>query len=538
MQSQHEQTEDDGRASTETVSPPHQEPEKAAQSKEDAKALEEQRERQQSQAAEEPYSIFTAWAKWQIVILVTIAGFISPMTANIMLPALPNIANDLKVSLESVNLTVTVYMIFQGITPLFLGSLTDIVGRRPVYLVCFIIYEGANAGIANLPNSYAGLLVLRCLQATGAASVISIGAGAIGDVTTRAERGSFMGVFSSGSMAGPSLGPVVGAVLTQAFHWRSIFWFCFVIGGVVLVLSLFFLPETLRRLVGNGSRPAPTLFHEALFDLMRGKTAAQQLRLPRPGLPPSPVADKATTRSKRLARELARPFQALLLLAMPEVFLCLILCAIPYTAFYCVSSTLSNLFQDTYGLNTLQVGLVFLSPGIGSSLSSYLMGLVLDHDYAAALKRAREDGQKDDVEVPIEHVRLRRFPYALLGTVLTLIAYGWCVRYKVHMAAAIIFLFINGFCIGCIFSIVQVLLIDWLPNKGASVTGCNNLMRCLSGAVGTAVIDYVLSALKPGWTFTLTALITALTAPVALWIDRSAPAWRRRRSERQQGQIP
>ncbi|MCO5562285.1 hypothetical protein L7F22_015910 [Adiantum nelumboides] len=396
MQSQHEQTEDDGRASTETVSPPHQEPEKAAQSKEDAKTLEAQRERQQSQAAEEPYSIFTAWAKWQIVILVTFAGFISPMTANIMLPALPNIANDLKVSLESVNLTVTVYMIFQGITPLFLGSLTDIVGRRPVYrelpqshhrskerrltvktpvVVCFIIYEGANAGIANLPNSYAGLLVLRCLQATGAASVISIGAGAIGDVTTRAERGSFMGVFSSGSMAGPSLGPVVGAVLTQAFRWRSIFWFCFIIGGVVLVLSLFFLPETLRRLVGNGSRPAPTLFHEALFDLMRGKTAAQQLRLPRPGLPPSPVADKETTRSKRLARELARPFQALLLLAMPEVFLCLILCAIPYTAFYCVSSTLSNLFQDTYGLNTLQVGLVFLSPGIGSSLSSYLMGL-------------------------------------------------------------------------------------------------------------------------------------------------------------------
>lgn len=397
---------------------------------------------------------------------------------------------------------------------------------------CFLIYEGANVGIANMPNSYAALLILRCLQATGSSSVISIGAGAIGDITTRAERGKYFGVFGSGAATGPSLGPIVGAILTQAFKWRSAFWFCFIIGAIVLVLSLFFLPETLRILVGNGSRPAPTIVHESLFDLMRGKTAAQQLHLPRPGLPASPAAAEGLPLRTRLIRGFARPFQALELLAMPEVFLCLVMCAVPYTAYYCVTSTISTIFQSTYGLNTLQVGLVFLSPGVGTALCSFIMGRILDHDYAKALTSA--NGEKDDIN--LERVRLRRFPYALIVTIMTLIGYGWCVRYQVHMAAAIIFLFFNGLSIGCIFSIVQVLLVDWLPGRGASVTGCNNLVRCLSGAVGTAIINFVLDALRPGWTFTLAALITTITAPVAWWIDRGAASWQQSRKEKQQQQ--
>lgn len=138
MPPQREEEEQDECVSVETTSPSHTELETAQQGEKDGAALEArgQEERTHPKAAEEgeePYSIFTAWAKWQIVILVTIAGFVSPMTANIMLPALPDIASDLHVSLESVNLSVTVFMIFQGITPLILGSLTDVVGRRPVY---------------------------------------------------------------------------------------------------------------------------------------------------------------------------------------------------------------------------------------------------------------------------------------------------------------------------------------------------------------------------------------------------------------------
>lgn len=82
---------------------------------------------------------------------------------------------------------------------MFLGSLTDFIGRRPVYLICLSIYAAANAALANVPNSYAALMVLRCIQATGSASVIAIGAGVIGDITTQQDRAGGMGIFQSGN---------------------------------------------------------------------------------------------------------------------------------------------------------------------------------------------------------------------------------------------------------------------------------------------------------------------------------------------------
>jgi multidrug resistance protein len=192
---------------------------------------------------EEPYTAFSLAKRLEILFLTSLSCFVSPMTANIILPALPSLAEQLPTSLENANLTVTVYMIFQAITPIFLGSLTDLVGRRPIYLLCFVLYEGANVGLANLPNSYTGFLLLRILQASGAASLVSIGAGSLADITVVKDRGTWMGIFQAGSTVGPALGSLLGAVFDQVWGWRSIFWFCFIVGGVCFLLVLFLLPE-------------------------------------------------------------------------------------------------------------------------------------------------------------------------------------------------------------------------------------------------------------------------------------------------------
>lgn len=81
------------------------------------------------------------------------SNIFSPLTAQIYLPALTAIAEDLNVTSSQVNLTITTYMIFQGITPMFIGSLADSGGRRPAYLVCFVIYIAANIGLALAPTT-------------------------------------------------------------------------------------------------------------------------------------------------------------------------------------------------------------------------------------------------------------------------------------------------------------------------------------------------------------------------------------------------
>ncbi|KAG2062853.1 hypothetical protein BDR04DRAFT_1164553 [Suillus decipiens] len=60
-------------------------------------------------------------------------------------------------------------------------------------------------------------MVLRCLQAVGGASTLTIGAGIIADIATPAERGGFFGVFTMGPQVGPALGPVIGGALADKY---------------------------------------------------------------------------------------------------------------------------------------------------------------------------------------------------------------------------------------------------------------------------------------------------------------------------------
>lgn len=85
--------------------------------------LEEQKVNKQ--AAEKLYSIYTRQEKWFIVMIASLAGLFSPLTANVYFPAIPTITLAFHKSIESINLSVTAYMVLQGISPMFWGTMAD-----------------------------------------------------------------------------------------------------------------------------------------------------------------------------------------------------------------------------------------------------------------------------------------------------------------------------------------------------------------------------------------------------------------------------
>ena len=157
------------------------------------------------------YSVFNDRQRKSIIFMVACAGFFSTLSANIYFPALNALSRDLKVSNGLINLTLTSYMIFQGLAPTVFGDLADMVGRRPAYILGFTIYIGtplhhltlrfwlmpqlgANIGLA-LKNNYAALLVLRCLQSSGSSGTVALGSGVVTDIASSGERGRFMAMF-------------------------------------------------------------------------------------------------------------------------------------------------------------------------------------------------------------------------------------------------------------------------------------------------------------------------------------------------------
>lgn len=117
-----------------------------------------------------PYSIFTTPQKRVIILLASVAGAFSTLCSYIYYPALVPIASELHVSITLVNLTITSYLLVAAVAPAFMGSMADQSGRRPIYMLMFVLFIGANIGIA-LQTSFPALLVLRMVQSAGSSGV-------------------------------------------------------------------------------------------------------------------------------------------------------------------------------------------------------------------------------------------------------------------------------------------------------------------------------------------------------------------------------
>ncbi|KAL9935135.1 hypothetical protein V8E36_006211 [Tilletia maclaganii] len=333
-------------------------------------------------ALDDPANVFSRQRTILIIVLVTLSTWVAPMTCNVLMPALPEAAKDLNVTAEQINLSVFTYMIAQGVSPLFLGG-TDAIGRRGIYTVCYTVYTGANIGLANLADGdFAGLLVLRFLQAVGAASMIAIGVGVVSDICTPKNRGSLMGIVLCGSLTGPALGPLIGGITSQAFGWRGIFWFCLILGLGILICLLALLPETVREARENPR--IPLLLRKAWIDvLLERRMQASAATVAQPSIPTQHPTTPFSARNlpRLLLSAITTPLQALLVLRQPEITLILAAYALPFAAFYGLMTPLSDQFQLRYGFNTLQSGLVFLAPGLGISIAAVASGWALDRSF-------------------------------------------------------------------------------------------------------------------------------------------------------------
>lgn len=468
------------------------------------------------------YSTFSKRTKVWVTAMVTIGSLISPMTAFIYFPALNPIAKDLHVSTSLINLTLTTYIIVQSISPPLLGDFGDMAGRRPAFILAFTIYFFANIGLA-LQRDYAALIVLRCLQSGGSSGTLALGYAVIADISSSAERGKYMGIVGIGVNIGPAIGPVFGGVLSQYLGWPSIFWFCAIFVFVWLMPWIAAVPETCRSVVGNGSIPPPK-WNMTLTDyIQRGGRSQRPASAPTPKLRcPNPV------------RTLSVVFEK-------EMGLILFISAIIYLCFILVSATLATLFKEIYKYDNLEVGLCYLPYGIGSCISSVVQGYVLDWNYRRTAKKlglpvSRRRG--DDLSnFPIESARIQPvYPSIIVGS-MVVIAYGWALEAKTSVAVPLVLTFLIGLLVTSSFNVLNTLVVDLNPSAPATAAAANNLVRCSFGAVGTAVISYMLDGMGKGWCFTFLALLIVACIPGMRVIEKRGPHWRALRIKRQQSAL-
>ncbi|ANZ73480.1 BA75_00996T0 [Komagataella pastoris] len=183
--------------------------------------------------------------KYTIILVVALSAVIGPMGTSILLPVIDEVAADLGTSVTLVNISVGIYLLSLGILPLWWSSFSERLGRRPIYISSFALFFAFSIG-CSLSKSIGMLIGFRVLCGGCSASVQSIGAGTIADLYPPLMRGSRMGLFYLGPLAGPLMAPIIGGALGQGLGWRSTQWFLVIFSACLFILQLFLLPETMR----------------------------------------------------------------------------------------------------------------------------------------------------------------------------------------------------------------------------------------------------------------------------------------------------
>ncbi|KIW18831.1 hypothetical protein PV08_03120 [Exophiala spinifera] len=473
------------------------------------------------------YSVFSVNQKRTIVMVGSLASFFSPLSSSIYFPALDTIAAALNVSTSRVDLTVTTYLIMQGIAPMFIAGFSDAAGRRPAYIICFTIYLAANLGLG-LQNSYAALLVLRCIQSAGSSGTVALANGLVGDMITSAERGSYIAFASLGSMLGPSLSPIVGGLLSQYLDWHWIFWFLLIFSGAFFLPLLLFLPETCRKVVGDGSIPPPPL-NSSVTDLIRHRRRARR------GQAVSPETINKVR--ENYAIRFPSPLPTLKVTLDPETGAILLTTGLLYAGFYAVMTGATTSFHEIYKFNNIQTALMYIPIGAGGIASAMTTGRLMDWNFRRYAKQAGmpivRNRQQDISHFNIEKARLEvALPMYYLSCI-SMVAYGWVVGRKVSLAAPVILLFISGWSLNATSQVLNALMVDIWPGHSAAATAANNLLRCELGAAASAAISPMRVAMGWGWAYSTIALISVAVSPT-LWLMTShGIKLRQRRTEKE-----
>lgn len=492
--------------------------------------------------ADAPYSVLPAGEKIFVIIAGSFAALISPLSSSVYLPALDSLAHDMDVSVSLINLTITTYLvrledsfrpgnvntnimqIFQGLAPSFLGSFSDGYGRRPAYIIAFVIYLGANIGLA-LQNSYSALMVLRCLQSAGSSGTIALGSAVVADLTTRAERGKYIGYAGMGIALGPALGPVIGGLLDHFLGWRAIFWFLVILSGSCFIITLIVFPETCRAVVGNGSvLPARWNWPFWAFIIPRSRFRGAEH-------PPDPS-------TVQVLKHRPNPISSLRIATQREAGLILLYGGLLFSGYMAVLSTLSTQLSARFGFNSIQVGLCYLPLGMGSISSRFTVGKLLDWNFRREARiqgmSIQKNRQQDIDNFNIERARLTISIPMIYFASLCILAYGWVMQFRTALAGPMVMLFFTGMATTGAFNALSTLIVDVNHHSAATAVAANNLCRCLMGAATTAFVSPLIGAIGLGWTATLIAGLWVLFSPILWLVYCRGHSWRQRAALKKQ----
>ena len=175
--------------------------------------------------------------------MVILLGMFGPISTDMYLPALPDMASDLSADAASLNATLYGFIFGMAVSMLLIGPLSDRHGRKKPLIVCLSMHAAASIA-CGLTGDVWSLIIFRVIQSIGAGASITMSAAFIKDSYEGSVRVRVLNMNAIFRALGPMLSPIVGAAIISVSGWRTTFYVTAVASLICLALA-FLTTETL-----------------------------------------------------------------------------------------------------------------------------------------------------------------------------------------------------------------------------------------------------------------------------------------------------
>lgn len=312
--------------------------------------------------------------KTMITWLSCAATAVTAYTAGSYASGEDQMAAEWRVSHVAITVGITTFTCGFAIAPMFLAPLSEIAGRKPIFLstgVLFVIFQLVCA----VTPTYAGQIIARFLAGCCSSTFSTMVGGVVSDIYHADERNTAMALFSGAALFGTGLGPLISGLIAQHGTWRWIFYLQVITCGTMVVILIIFFKETRGSVLLSRKGKALNKWMEQLeaegyygmmmlVDEQGLKTAPQRIRWK------VKSDEERETIIRMVGISLYRPFH--LLFTEPVVFFFSLWVAFSWAVLYLMFSAIPVVFTASHNFNTEQNGAVFTAISVASIISTVI----------------------------------------------------------------------------------------------------------------------------------------------------------------------
>jgi EmrB/QacA subfamily drug resistance transporter len=419
--------------------------------------------------AEDPALGLSHRAKMEILFAVMLGLFLGALDQTIVGPALPTIATDLAGN-DLYVWSITIYLLTSTISVPFWGKLSDIYGRKPMFMIGIVIFLVGSA-LSGLSQNMGMLILFRGIQGVGAGSLFPVALAVIGDMFTPAERGKYQGLFGAVFGVAFVVGPLVGGFLTEQVSWHWIFYVNIPIGLVALFVISRLLPNVkTAQATRNFDVLGGSIFTVAISFLLVGLTNKQFGEWTDPTVGGFIVAGLIGTVLFILAEARAKePIIPLGLFRNRTYSSSMISTFFASFAFFGAIIFLPRWFQFVHGFSPTDSGLAALPLMVGLIFSSIVSGLIV--------------------------ARTGSYKWLLVGAIAVMgisTALMTQLTAQTDLAVVWFWMFLAGLGVGPTFSVFTIVVQNAVPFSQLGVATSNlTFFRQIGGSLALAIVGTI-----------------------------------------------